>query len=108
MITVHADVVGSLLRPSELLSAQKQLAAGEIDSPQFKKLEHRAVEDAILLQEMVGLEVLTDGEMRRQSFQSQMTTAVSGFGEFDLDAFLWGDWRDEQGVHRKRRPHRLG
>jgi len=108
MITVHADVIGSLLRPPELLAAQKQLAAGEIGSPQFKKIENRAIEDAILLQETVGLEVLTDGEMRRQSFQSQMTTAVSGFGEFDLDAFLWGDWRDEQGVHRKRRPCRLG
>jgi 5-methyltetrahydropteroyltriglutamate--homocysteine methyltransferase len=56
----------------------------------------------------VGLEIVTDGEMRRQSFQSQMTAAVSGFGEHNLDAFLWGEWYDEQGVQRKRRPRRLG
>jgi 5-methyltetrahydropteroyltriglutamate--homocysteine methyltransferase len=37
-----------------------------------------------------------------------MTAAVSGFGEFGLDAFLWGDWYDTQGVHRKPRPGRLG
>jgi 5-methyltetrahydropteroyltriglutamate--homocysteine methyltransferase len=54
------------------------------------------------------LDVLTDGEMRRQSFQSQMTAAVSGFGEFDLDAFLWGDWHNEQGVQKSQRPPGLG
>jgi 5-methyltetrahydropteroyltriglutamate--homocysteine methyltransferase len=108
MITVHADVVGSLLRPPELLGAQKQFAAGEITAAQFKDIEDHAVDEAIALQEKSGLEIVTDGEMRRQSFQSQMTAAVSGFGEFNLDAFLWGDWHDEQGVQRKHRPRRLG
>lgn len=108
MITVHADVVGSLLRPPELLQAQEQLGAGAISPAQLKETENRAVDEAVALQEAVGLEVVTDGEMRRQSFQSQMTAAVSGFGEFDLDAFLWGDWYDEQGVHKKARPQRLG
>jgi 5-methyltetrahydropteroyltriglutamate--homocysteine methyltransferase len=108
MITLHADVVGSLLRSPELLAAQKQLAAGHLSADQFKEIEDRAVDQAITLQESVGLQVLTDGEMRRQSFQSQMTAAVSGFGEFGLDAFLWGDWYDERSVQSKRRPRRLG
>ncbi|HZA54059.1 MAG TPA: hypothetical protein VE616_07405 [Candidatus Udaeobacter sp.] len=108
MITTHGDIVGSLLRPPELLKAQKDLAAAAITDTQFKEIEDRAVDEAIALQESVGLEILTDGEMRRQSFQSQMTAAVSGFGEFDLDAFLWGEWYDEQGMQRKRRPRRLG
>ena len=30
--------------------------------------------------------------MRRLSFQSQMTEAVDGFGEYDINAFLWGNW----------------
>jgi 5-methyltetrahydropteroyltriglutamate--homocysteine methyltransferase len=108
MITVHADVIGSLLRPPELLAAQEQLAAGALTAAQFKEIEDRAVDEAIALQESVGLEIITDGEMRRQSFQSQMTAAISGFGEFDLDAFLWGEWYDEQGAHRKSRPPALG
>ena len=108
MIALHADVVGSLLRPPELLAAQKQLAAGFLTASQFKEIEDRAVDQAIALQEGVGLQILTDGEMRRQSFQSQMTAAVSGLGEFDLDAFLWGDWYDERGVQSRRRPRRLG
>jgi len=108
MITAHADVTGSLLRPPALLAAQKQLAAGNITAAEFKVIEDRGVDDAVTLQEAVGLEIVTDGEMRRQSFQSQMTTAVSGFGEYNLDAFLWGDWYDEQGLQRKRRPRQLG
>ena len=108
MITSHADVVGSLRRPAKLLAAQKQLVAGTITAVEFKEIEDCAVDEAIALQESVGLEVVTDGEMRRLSFQSQMTAAVSGFGEFTLDAFLWGDWYDENGVHRKRRPRKLG
>jgi len=34
--------------------------------------------------------------MRRLSFQSQFPAAVEGFGEWDIDAFLWGDWRSEE------------
>jgi 5-methyltetrahydropteroyltriglutamate--homocysteine methyltransferase len=48
---------------------------------------------------------VTDGEMRRLSFQSQMTAAVEGFGEWDLDAFLWGEWHsDELGALIVERP----
>ena len=108
MITVHADIIGSLLRPPELLAAQKQLAAGTLAAKEFQAIEDRAVDDAIALQEGVGLEVVSDGELRRQSFQSQMTAAVSGFGSFDLDAFLWGEWYDQDGVAKKLRPRRLG
>lgn len=108
MITVHADVIGSLLRPSYLLAAQKQRADGVLSAAEFRNIENRAVDEVIALQESVGLETITDGEMRRQSFQSQMPAAVSGFGEFDLDAFLWGHWYDEHGVQEKRRPRRLG
>jgi 5-methyltetrahydropteroyltriglutamate--homocysteine methyltransferase len=108
VIAVHADIVGSLLRYPELLQAQKHLASRIISDAQFKEIEDRAVDEAIALQEAVGLEIVTDGEMRRESFQSQMTAAVSGFGEVTLDAFLWGEWHDETAIHRKPRPARLG
>src|ERR671925_2198413 len=100
MIAAHSDIVGSLLRPQELLAAQKLLASAPISQTEFQEIENRAVDEAIALQEAVGLDVVTDGEMRRQSFQSQMTAAVSGFGEHDLDAFLWGEWYDVAGVKK--------
>jgi 5-methyltetrahydropteroyltriglutamate--homocysteine methyltransferase len=108
VITLRADAIGSLLRPPELLEAQRQFAGASISQEQFKAIEDQAVDDAIGLQESVGLEVITDGEMRRQSFQSQMTAAISGFGEHDLDAFLWGDWHDESGGFSTPRPAHLG
>ena len=110
MISARSDVVGSLLRLPELLAAQKQLAEGLITPGEFKKKEDKAVDQAIALQEEAGLEVATDGEMRRQSFQSQMTAAVEGFGEHTLDAFLWGEWCGDPQVGNRslRRPSDLG
>jgi 5-methyltetrahydropteroyltriglutamate--homocysteine methyltransferase len=75
------------------------------------------VDAAIRLQEEAGLDIVGDGELRRLSFQSQMTEAVDGFGAWDLDAFLWGEWRGakdgdgvdgEDGALRRPRPANLG
>ena len=96
MLTARTDVVGSLLRPQDLLDARERLAVGELTPPEFKRVEDAAVDAALRVQEDSGLDVVTDGEMRRLSFQSQMTEAVEGFGEWDLDAFLWGDWHGEE------------
>ncbi|MGH3765589.1 MAG: cobalamin-independent methionine synthase II family protein [Pseudonocardiaceae bacterium] len=101
----HHDVVGSLLRPRALLEARGRLERGEIDPPEFKRVEDAAVDAVIRLQEDVGLAVVTDGEMRRLSFQSQLTEAVEGFSDWDLDAFLWGDWHGaDVGDKRIERP----
>jgi 5-methyltetrahydropteroyltriglutamate--homocysteine methyltransferase len=105
VLEARTDVVGSLLRPPELLAAQERLARGELTPAAFKRVEDRAVDEALALQEEAGLDVVTDGEMRRLSFQSQLTAAVEGFGEWDLDAFLWGEWRSEEfGEMRVERP----
>jgi 5-methyltetrahydropteroyltriglutamate--homocysteine methyltransferase len=110
LIHARADVVGSLLRPAELLRAREDLRGGRISPRQFKAVEDRAVDEAVALQEAAGLDVVTDGEMRRLSFQSPLAEAVDGLGAFDLDAFLWGDWRggEQVGNWRKERPASLG
>lgn len=109
-ITEHTDVIGSLLRPPELLAARKARARGHISPSEFKAREDEAVNDAIALQEGAGLGIVTDGEMRRLSFQSQMTEAVDGFGEHDIDAFLWGEWHGDKdvGEWKRERPGTLG
>lgn len=110
MITTHADVVGSLLRPPELLKAREDLAVGAITDSQFELIEDRAVDEVIRLQEEAGLDVVTDGEMRRLSFQSQFAEAVDGLGEYDIEAFLWGNWCGDERVGNLRveRPPSLG
>ena len=94
----HADVVGSLLRPPELLRARDALADGTMSPADFQRVEDRAVDDAVAIQQEAGLEIVTDGEMRRLSFQSALPEAVEGFGEFDINAFLWGDWHGDERV----------
>jgi 5-methyltetrahydropteroyltriglutamate--homocysteine methyltransferase len=110
MITAHTDVVGSLLRPVALRKARDDWVAGRLSHAQFKCIEDRAVDEAVSLQEAAGLDIVTDGEMRRLSFQSQMTDAVDGFGAWDINAFLWGHWHGDGAVgeRRRERPVNLG
>lgn len=110
MITAHTDVVGSLLRPPYLLKAREDAAAGRISPAEFKRLEDKAVDEAIALQAEAGIDVVTDGEQRRLSFQSQLLESVDGIGEWTIDAFLWGDWKGNEHVGDKStpRPRELG
>jgi 5-methyltetrahydropteroyltriglutamate--homocysteine methyltransferase len=98
VIEARSDVVGSLLRPPRLLEAREAFAAGALATAALKAVEDDAVDEALRLQEDAGVEVVTDGEMRRLSFQSQLPAAVDGFSEWDLDAFLWGDWHGDAEV----------
>jgi len=90
VIDARSDVVGSLLRPPGLLAARERG-----DPEVLRAAEDDAVDAALRRQAEAGLQVVTDGEMRRMSFQSQMVEAVDGFGDWDLDAFLWGDWKSD-------------
>ena len=79
--TVHrAENVGSLLRPQWLKDAREQLAAGALPLPEFKRIEDRAVDEAVQLYEEIGLDVVTDGEQRRSFFFSTLTEIVDGLG----------------------------
>ena len=104
----HTDVVGSMLRPPELLAARDALAAGAIPPAAFKRVEDAAVDSTVAAQEEAGLEVVTDGEIRRTSFQSQLVEAVDGFSNAGIDAFLWGDWHGDEAVGDVNRPRPEG
>ena len=108
MITAHADHVGSLLRPRQLLEARAELAAGDLDPAAFKRIEDSGVRHVVALQEDAGMPVITDGELRRESFQSELTASCRGFSGVSIDAWLWGDWHSEdQGDLSVERPTEL-
>jgi methionine synthase II (cobalamin-independent) len=79
--TYHADVIGSLLRPRYLSDARAALDAGRIDPQEFKRIEDRAVDQAIAMQEGCGLDVISDGELRRFSFLDQLLAEIEGVAE---------------------------
>ena len=74
----RADTVGSLLRPDYLRRARTQYEAGELEPAAYKEIEDRAVDQVIAMQEGAGLDVVTDGEMRRHTFIDQLLEAVVG------------------------------
>jgi methionine synthase II (cobalamin-independent) len=94
VIRARSEVVGSLLRPPELVEARRRLESGELEPPEFKRIEDRAVDAAIDLQVGAGLDVITDGELRRYAFFGHLIEALDGFDRF-------GGWaipfRDEAG-----------
>ena len=92
MLRSRTDHVGSMLRSRELLDARAARAAGELEPAAFKAVEDRAIREAVAIQESAGCEVVTDGELRRESFQSELTAAVEGVEGVGIDAWLWGDW----------------
>ena len=75
----RTEGVGSLLRTAELLDARTRHDAGELDHAAFKRIEDRAVLDAIRLQEEVGIGIVSDGELRRRGWMSHFFESVEGF-----------------------------
>ncbi|HEX9330606.1 MAG TPA: cobalamin-independent methionine synthase II family protein [Anaerolineales bacterium] len=82
MTAYRSDVVGSLLRPAYLKEARKKRASGELSHAEFKKIEDHAVDEAIALQIEAGLDVISDGEMRRYAFFGHLIDAVEGYDKF--------------------------
>jgi methionine synthase II (cobalamin-independent) len=77
--TIRTDVVGSLLRPPSVKEARTLLEQGEIDTAELRRIEDDAIRHAIKLQETIGLDVVSDGEMRRLNFQDSFGAAVEGY-----------------------------
>jgi 5-methyltetrahydropteroyltriglutamate--homocysteine methyltransferase len=74
----RADQVGSLLRPKELAQARAQFRRNEISSGELKALEDKCIKEAIQKQEAIGLQSVTDGEMRRDWWHLDFMTQLDG------------------------------
>ena len=78
----RSDVVGSLLRPNYLKEARDLYASGKLSDVAFKKIEDRAVDECVDVQIRAGIEMITDGEMRRYAFFGHLIDAVDGFDKY--------------------------
>ncbi len=81
-MVIRSDVIGSLLRPPELVQARERFETGGMSAAEFKRIEDRAVDEAVALQEAAGLDVITDGEQRRYAFFGHLIEALEGFDKF--------------------------
>jgi 5-methyltetrahydropteroyltriglutamate--homocysteine methyltransferase len=74
----HADHVGSLLRPPQLLRARGDLKRGQISSAQLRQIEDDSIRAAVTMQEEIGLRAVTDGEFRRASWHMDFLHQLGG------------------------------
>jgi 5-methyltetrahydropteroyltriglutamate--homocysteine methyltransferase len=109
----RAEVIGSLLRPSYLKEGRAAFEQGDISARDLKRLEDRAVDQVIAMQEGAGVDVVSDGEMRRFLFMGPITETVEGIEFVEHDSAMpWStaegdvDWLPPAAVTSKLRKRR--
>src|SRR5207245_10933964 len=85
----RAEVIGSLLRPAYLKEARQRWENGQLSTPDFKRVEDRAVGESLALQEQAGVDVVTDGEMRRTHFIAPLTDVIAGVKPIPAVKRIW-------------------
>ena len=81
-------VVGSWSRPEWLVQALRRRQANEISADEFNRIADDAVLAAIKYQEDAGVDIVADGEMRRDNFYSFVVEKLSGMRLMKLSELL--------------------
>jgi 5-methyltetrahydropteroyltriglutamate--homocysteine methyltransferase len=81
-------VVGSWTRQPWLVSALRQRQAGEISGAEFDAVADDAVLAAIKYQEDAGVDIVADGEMRRDNFYSFVVDKLNGMRLMKLSQLM--------------------
>ena len=84
----RADQIGSFLRPAEVKEGRRAFSAGNIDRDQLTEIEDKAILNALERQKQTGIDIFSDGEFRRASFQNDVADSVEGYTESDSPAVV--------------------
>ena len=76
----RADHVGSLLRPASLREARARRRAGTLAADDLRLIEDAAIRDVVRRQESIGLQAITDGELRRDYWHMVFLVGLEGIG----------------------------
>src|ERR1700756_4559239 len=82
------SVVGSWTRPEWLVQALRRRQAQEISGEDFNRIADDAVLAAIKYQEDAGVDIVSDGETRRDNFYSFVVEKLSGMRLMKLSQLL--------------------
>jgi 5-methyltetrahydropteroyltriglutamate--homocysteine methyltransferase len=83
----RADQVGSLLRPKELLEANRSGAPAD----KLRELEDQQILRVLSRQKDLGFKIFSDGEFRRRGFMSDFHESVSGL---DMESAIDRNWQN--------------
>jgi 5-methyltetrahydropteroyltriglutamate--homocysteine methyltransferase len=81
-------MVGSWTRSPELLRAQSRKQRGRISASEFERVADEAVLETLRLQEEAGVDLVTDGEQRRDNFYSFVAEKLDGVRLMSLAEML--------------------
>src|ERR1700677_3817753 len=81
-------VVGSWTRPEWLVRALRSRQADEISAQEFNRIADDAVLSAIKYQEDAGVDMVADGEMRRDNFYSFVVDKLNGMRLMKLSQLM--------------------
>lgn len=90
----RADHVGSFLRPKSLLDARAKRARGEITAEELRLAEDAAIREVVKLQEDCGMEVITDGEFRREYFHIDFLSQLGGVHTGEPSTVIGSDGKE--------------
>lgn len=74
----RGDHVGSLLRPAEVRQAREDRQAGRISADRLREIEDAAIRQLVKMQEEIGLQGVTDGEIRRTAWHMDFFYEIGG------------------------------
>jgi methionine synthase II (cobalamin-independent) len=93
----HAEHVGSLLRQPRLREARAQYYRDDLTSEQLREAEDRAALENISLQREAGIEVFTDGEVRRETWMAGLLESTGGMTAVGNPDGV--EWRRDNGAN---------
>ena len=77
----RADHVGSLIRPDRLLEARERHKEGKVSAEELHRLEDECIREVVKLQEDSGIQAITDGEFRRNTWHIDFLTGFDNVKE---------------------------
>lgn len=80
----RVEPVGSLRPPAQLVEALAGHDAGRLDDDELRVVEDDCIRDAVARQAIHGLDVVTDGELRRLRGRQELASRLSAVPHFGL------------------------
>ena len=97
----RVDQIGSLVRPAKLLDAREEYKAGKINLAALRAVEDESVLGVLTMHNDLGMPIFSDGEMRRDAWQTNFSEAVEGFE----NAYPIREMTREDGTHVRLQMH---
>jgi 5-methyltetrahydropteroyltriglutamate--homocysteine methyltransferase len=104
----RADQVGSLLRPQSLVEARRSFREGRLTAVELRQHEDAAIKAVVARQEAIGLQSITDGELRRDWWHIDFMRRLEGVSVAENPGPKFGQTEEQPPIATVTGPVRFG